>query len=74
MAPDRLDWAPAAMLAGHPQAPSAYDPLRHLALAKQRQLHVLNQLVVNHDLTSAQAQAAYRQPLKLRGSCAAAIG
>lgn len=34
---------------------------------KQRQLQVLNQLVVNHDLTRAQAQAAFREPLKLRG-------
>ncbi|HWC86899.1 MAG TPA: biosynthetic peptidoglycan transglycosylase [Solirubrobacteraceae bacterium] len=35
--PRELDWAQAAMLAGLPQAPSAYDPLRHLALAKLRQ-------------------------------------
>ena len=64
--PDRLDWAQAAMLAGLPQAPSAYDPLGHFALAKQRQLHVLNQLVANHDLTRRQAQAAFREPLHLR--------
>ena len=65
--PARLDWAQAAMLAGLPQAPSAYDPLRHFALAKQRQYHVLEQLVVNHDLSRAQALAAYREPLNLRG-------
>lgn len=70
LAPDRLDWAQAAMLAGLPQAPSAYDPLHHFALAKQRQLHVLNQLVANHDLTRAQARRAYRAPLKLRGKAA----
>jgi penicillin-binding protein 1A len=62
-APDRLDWAEAAMLAGLPQAPSTYDPLEHLALAKQRQLHVLDRLVVNRYLTAAQARAAYSERL-----------
>ncbi len=65
--PRRLDWAEAAMLAGLPQAPSAYDPLQHFALAKQRQRHVLDQLVVNHYLTRAQAQVAFRAHLPLRG-------
>ena len=64
--PDALDWAQASMLAGLPQAPSAYDPLRHPALARQRQRHVLDQLVDNHDLTRAQADAALRAPLRLR--------
>jgi Transglycosylase len=64
--PRRLDWAEASMLAGLPQAPSAYDPLVHLALAKQRQRHVLDQLVANHFMTRAQADAAFRTPLPLR--------
>lgn len=64
--PDRLTWAEAAMLAGLPQAPSDYDPLRHLGLAKRRQREVLHQLVVNRDLTPAQAAAAYRAPLPFR--------
>ncbi len=66
VAPTALDWAQAAMLAGLPQAPSAYDPLEHYALARQRQEHVLDQLVVNHYLTAGQADAAYAQPLGLR--------
>lgn len=64
--PDRLDWAEAAMLAGLPQAPSAYDPLEHLALAKERQRHVLDQLVANRYITEAQADAASGEPLPLR--------
>jgi len=64
--PRQLDWAEAAMLAGLPQAPSAYDPLAHYALAKLRQRHVLDQLVVNHVLTRAQANAAFRERLPLR--------
>ena len=64
--PYALTWAEAAMLAGLPQAPSLYDPLKHPALAKERQQHVLSQLVVNHYLTAAQASAAARQRLPLK--------
>ncbi|MBV8431734.1 MAG: transglycosylase domain-containing protein [Solirubrobacterales bacterium] len=66
LSPQRLDWAQAALLAGLPQAPSAYDPLHDLVLAKQRQRHVLDQLVANHYLSPGQAAAAFRQPLELR--------
>ncbi len=63
--PGRLNWAEASLLAGLPQAPSAYDPVIHFGLAKQRQLQVLDQLVANHVLTGVQAQAAYKAPLPL---------
>jgi penicillin-binding protein 1A len=66
VAPARLTWSEAAMLAGLLQAPSAYDPLRHLELAKQRQQHVLAQLVANGKLTQRQAASAYRAQLPLR--------
>jgi membrane peptidoglycan carboxypeptidase len=65
VAPRALDWAEAAMLAGLPQAPSLYDPVAHLALAKLRQQHVLDQLVVNRFLSRRVADAAFRQPLPL---------
>jgi len=66
VSPRRLTWGEAAMLAGLPQAPSAYDPELHLALARQRQRHVLDQLVVNGHLTPAAAARAFREPLPLR--------
>lgn len=66
--PDQLTWAEAAMLAGLPQAPSAYDPLHHFALAKERQRHVLDRLIANHVLTAVQARAAYRALLPLGGA------
>ena len=50
--PYTLDWAQASLLAGLPQAPSAYDPLEHLELSKERQRHVLDRLVVNDYLTA----------------------
>ena len=64
--PRRLTWAEAAMLAGLPQAPTAYDPLTHPALARSRQRHVLDQLVANGHLTPAAADRAFREPLPLR--------
>ena len=66
--PDELSWAEASLLAGLPQAPSAYDPIVHFALAKMRQRHVLDQLVANHYLSRAQADAAYKAALPLRGT------
>lgn len=66
--PRSLSWAEASMLAGLPQAPTAYDPLHHFALAKERQRYVLAQLADDHVLTRAQARAAFRAVLPLRHS------
>lgn len=63
--PARLDWAQASLLAGLVQAPTAYDPLTHLRLAKQRQAQVLNRLVAVGTLTESQAVAVSRAPLGL---------
>jgi penicillin-binding protein 1A len=63
--PEKLNWAEASMLAGLPQAPSDYDPISHFRLAKQRQHQVLNQLVANHILTTAQADAAFLEKIVL---------
>jgi membrane peptidoglycan carboxypeptidase len=66
VSPDRLSWAEASLLAGLPQAPSYFDPRRNFSSAKRRQRHVLDQLVRNHYLTKAQADASYRAPLPLK--------
>jgi membrane peptidoglycan carboxypeptidase len=63
--PSGLSWGEAAMLAGLLQAPSAYDPERHYALARVRQRHVLSQLVINHYLSRGQARAAFAGSLPL---------
>jgi membrane peptidoglycan carboxypeptidase len=59
--PGRLDWAEAAMLAGLPQAPSAYDPDTHFALAKKRQREVLDQLVVTITSPNPKPRPPYRE-------------
>jgi membrane peptidoglycan carboxypeptidase len=67
VAPDALSWGEATMLAGLPNAPSAYDPLHHYDLARQRQRLVLIALVRNGTLTQAAAAAIYAQPPVLAG-------
>jgi penicillin-binding protein 1A len=72
VSPRNLTWAEASLLAGLPQAPTAYDPLRHLPLARARQRHVLDQLVANGHLDTAKANVIFREPLPLRpgkGNC-----
>jgi penicillin-binding protein 1A len=66
VSPRALTWGEATLLAGLPQAPSAYDPVRHLPLARQRQRHVLDQLVDNRVLSRARANAVMRERLSLR--------
>lgn len=63
--PQDLSWGQASLLAGLVQAPSAYDPVQHYALARSRQQHVLDRLVATHVLSRAQADAVYRAPLNL---------
>jgi len=63
--PATLSWPQAAVLAGLVQAPSAYDPLAHLAAARAREQHVLARLAATRALSPAQAERAYKQPLHL---------
>ena len=68
VSPRRLTWGEATMLAGLPQAPTAYYPERHLALARLRQAHVLDQLVDNGVLSRRRAAAVFRRRLPLRAT------
>ncbi len=63
-APDRLSWPQAAVLAGLVQAPTDYDPLRHPALARSREGHVLSRLVATGTLTRREAAAAFAVPMR----------
>jgi len=64
--PDRLDLGQSALLAGLPQAPSAYDPLRHPRVARRRAAEVLAAMVRLGDIvapTAASASAELRRGL-----------
>ena len=65
--PARLTRGQATLLAGLPQAPSAYDPYLHPAAARARQIEVLRSLVRNGLLTETEAAAAISRPLAIRG-------
>jgi len=64
--PAQLSWAQASMLAGLVQAPSAYDPIRHLSTGRLRQQHVLHRLVTTGVMSAAQADTAFAAPLGLQ--------
>ena len=58
--------AEAAMLAGLPQAPSAYNPVRNPRRARARQLHIIDRMVENRFITAEQAEEAKSEELRLR--------
>ncbi len=58
-----LNLAEIAILAGLPQAPSRYSPLKHYQRAKRRQAYVLNRMVEEGFVTPTAARNAYRHPL-----------
>ena len=58
--------AEAAMLAGLPKAPSAYNPITNPARARTRQLYILDRMEEHGFITAAQAEAAKKEPLHLR--------
>jgi len=55
--------AESAVLAGLPQAPSAYNPFRHPEAAKTRQMHVLERLRTVGWIAEAEYQQAAAEPL-----------
>ena len=60
-----LDLAESAMLAGLPQAPSAYDPLLNLHAAKARQRAVLSLMVKQGYIGEADAATAAAEDVRL---------
>jgi len=58
--------AEAAMLAGLPKAPSAYNPINNPKRARSRQLYIIERMQANGFITPEQADAAKREPLKVK--------
>lgn len=58
--------AEAAMLAGLPKAPSAYNPIVNPKRARSRQLYIIERMEENGFITSAEAVAAKAEELKVR--------
>lgn len=60
-----LDLQQLALLAGLPQAPTAYNPFLHPRLARQRRNEVLAKMAELHYISKAEAKAAEAAPLEL---------
>jgi len=63
-----LNLPEASLLAGLPQAPSGYDPIVHLSVAKERQAHVLDRMVNQGYITQQESEDALKAPLDLRSN------
>ena len=61
-----LSVAEAAMLAGLPKAPSAYNPISNPRRATLRQRHIINRMFDNGFITEPQYQEALAQELRYR--------
>jgi penicillin-binding protein 1A len=60
--------AEAAMLAGLPKAPSAYNPVVNPKRAKVRQQYILQRMLELHYITQQQYEDAAKQPLVVKGA------
>ena len=58
--------AEAAMLAGLPKAPSAFNPISNPRRARVRQLYIIDRMEENGFITPIEAEAARLEPLRLR--------
>ena len=58
--------AEAAMLAGLPKAPSAYNPISNPKRARSRQLYIIERMEENGFITAEQAVQAKKEELKIR--------
>ncbi len=58
--------AEAAMLAGLPQAPSAYNPIANPQRATRRQQYIIQRMVENAFITEEEGEAARKQVLRYR--------
>ena len=63
-----LSIAEAAMLAGLPKAPSAYNPISNPKRARSRQLYIIERMLDNGYINAAEAEAAKKEELKLKSS------
>ncbi len=64
--------AEAAMLAGLPKAPSAYNPINNPQRARSRQLHIIDRMLENGFITTQQAAAAKKEEVKVKATSEAA--
>lgn len=65
--PSELNEGELTMLAGLPNAPSKYDPFKNMALARQRQSIVLENMVSAGFISKEKSTQIFDQPIRIRG-------
>ncbi len=70
---DALTLAEAAMLAGVPKAPSAYNPISNPRRATQRQRYVIDRMLDGGFIDQTQAEAARASPMRYRKTSQVAV-
>ncbi|MEK9802680.1 MAG: penicillin-binding protein 1A [Curvibacter sp.] len=65
--------AEAAMLAGLPKAPSAYNPISNPKRARSRQLYIIDRMLDNGFITAEEAESAKKQELRIKPGGNAAV-
>lgn len=63
---DDLTLGEASLLAGIPQSPTRFNPIKFRAAAKKRQTYVLNRMVASAFITQEQMDNALQQPLRFQ--------
>lgn len=63
---DKISIAEAAMLAGLPKAPSAYNPIANPRRARIRQQYIIDRMLENGFITAEQHQAAKAEQLRIK--------
>jgi len=71
---DQLSVAEAAMLAGLPKAPSAYNPIANPRRATIRQQHIIDRMLENGFISAEQHRAAKAEKLRVRPASTAESG
>jgi penicillin-binding protein 1A len=66
--------AEAAMLAGLPKAPSAYNPISNPKRARSRQLYIIDRMLDNGFITAEEAETARKQDLRIKSAGNSASG
>lgn len=66
--PNKLNSGELALLAGLPNAPSAYDPFQHMKLARERQKTVILNMIDNNTITKNDATKILKEPLRLKSN------
>ena len=67
----QLTLGEAALLAGMLKSPTHYSPMSDVARAEQRATVVLDEMVITHNITPEQRDAAFRQPVRISSVLAA---